>query len=229
LIFDEVQTGMGRTGALFLYQALGVTPDILVYAKGFSGGLLPIGGFTTSPEIFKRAYPRIEDHGLHASTFGGNSLSCAVARAALSLIDEPLLAKVRGDGDYLAARLGALAEASPLVEAARGRGLLFGVALKAAPAWGGRLAIGLSAAVARRLLGHWVALRLLERGFVTETATYDERVVRIEPALIAPRALLSGAVDALGEILAENERFSDFVTRGAGRLLAQALTSRVSD
>jgi putrescine aminotransferase len=221
LIVDEVQTGLGRTGSLFAFQEMGVSPDIVAYAKGFSGGLLPIGGFTTSREWYQRAYPGAGSYGRHASTFGGNALSCAVARKTLSLVDEALCARVRRAGESLGRGLRGLG--SPLVSGVRGRGLLFGVSLQGPPlrVWERVASLGLSKTLSKRLLGHWVAVRLLEEGFVTETTTHDEATLRVEPSLLIEDAQLEGFVQALGRVLHENERFLQFVRGAGGRLLQQ--------
>lgn len=226
LIFDEVQTGAGRTGPLFAYQALGVAPDILIYAKGITGGLLPLGGFTTTRAWHERAYPSISDYGRHASTFGGNALSCVAARRALSLLDGAFLARSARVGAWLGERLRALR--SPLLGEVRGRGLIYGLPLRAPPqGWLGRaLSLGLPEVIAQKLLGHWVAVRLVEEGFVTETTTHDEAILRVEPALTITEEGLAPFVEALGRILGENERFADFVAGAGGRLLRQRLGGR---
>ncbi|MSP61148.1 MAG: aspartate aminotransferase family protein [Myxococcales bacterium] len=223
LILDEIQTGIGRTGDLFAYQSMGFVPDILVYAKALSGGLIPIGGYSTSPEWWKRAYPRGEDFDLHSTTFGGNTLACAVARRTLELCDEALLARVRTVGDRLGERLRTLAANSPLIAEVRGTGLIWGIAL--APPTSGALTaltLGIPNAIAARLLAHWVAVRLLERGFITETTTHDETVLRVEPALIIEEEQLARFVDALDETLLENERFTSFVASAGARLIGNA-------
>jgi len=224
LVLDEVQTGIGRTGTLFAFQREGVAPDAIAYAKALSGGLVPIGGFSTTPEWHARAFPRAEDHGLHSSTFGGGTLACAVARKTLALVDDALLERVRDDGEHLGARLRRLQLESPLVEEARGVGLIWGVQL-APPTRGWRtaLTLGLPNALSSRLLAHWVAVRLLERGFVTETCVHDETVLRVEPPLDVGRAAIDRFVDALGETLRENERFGAFVKGAGARLIERAL------
>jgi putrescine aminotransferase len=228
LVFDEVQTGIGRTGALFAFQRYGVVPDVLCYAKALSGGLIPIGGFSTSMEWHRRAHPRTRDFDLHSSTFGGGALACAVARRLLELVDEPLLARVRDHGEHLAARLASLARGSRRVAATRGLGLVHGVEM--APETHGlasALTLGVPNKIVEALFAHWVAVRLLERGFVTETATHDERVLRVEPPLTIERAELDEFVDALAEILDENRHFTAFVKEAGARLIGQAVRGAI--
>jgi acetylornithine/N-succinyldiaminopimelate aminotransferase len=115
LIFDEVQTGMGRTGTLWAYEQVGVKPDALTSAKALAGGL-PMGALVTSPELRDVFAP-----GDHGSTFAGGPVVAAAALAALDVIDDPaLLARVRELGERMREGLAEL----PGVGAVRGRGLM---------------------------------------------------------------------------------------------------------
>lgn len=125
LIFDEIQTGMGRTGSLFAYQTFGVKPDIATVAKGLGGGV-PIGAFMTTEKV--AAAFAAGDHG---STFGGNPLACAAANAVLDCIgEEQLLNNTVAMGEYLLAELIKLKEKYPaLITEVRGKGLILGAKL----------------------------------------------------------------------------------------------------
>ena len=229
LIFDEAQTGIGRTGTLFAFQWLGVTPDIVCYAKALSGGLIPIGGYSTSPEWQERAYGRLEDCDLVASTFGGGTLACVVARRTLELVDEPLLEHVRLMGDHVERRLGDAVRERPMLGAVRGKGLMWAVECGSpTQGWSRVLTLGIPNFIARRLFAHWVALRMLERGFLTQTPSHDWNVLRVEPALVIERKDIDAFVDALEETVADNENFFRFVTDAGGRLLARQFASRAS-
>ncbi len=115
LIFDEIQTGMGRTGTLWAYQQAGVVPDAMTVAKAFGGGM-PIGALVTGERLADVLEP-----GDHGSTFAGGPVACAAALAALEATDDPaLLARVRELGETLAERLREL----PHVVSVRGRGLM---------------------------------------------------------------------------------------------------------
>ncbi len=130
LIFDEVQTGVGRTGTFFGWQQSGVVPDVLSLAKGLGGGV-PIGAMLASGKLAAA----FEAAGVHASTFGGNPLACAAALCVLQTLEEDqLLAHVTKLGEYLARGLEALAQkyqAAPTLRTTgvRGQGLLRGLAL----------------------------------------------------------------------------------------------------
>jgi acetylornithine/succinyldiaminopimelate/putrescine aminotransferase len=119
LAFDEVQTGVGRTGTFFAWEHLGVRPQLVTLAKGLANGL-PIGCLLVDDDA-----PRAFAPGDHGSTFGGNPVSCAAALAVCDAVDDELLALVRTNGARLASALAAL----PGVSEARGTGLLLGAVL----------------------------------------------------------------------------------------------------
>ncbi|MCG3177721.1 MAG: Acetylornithine aminotransferase [Phycisphaerae bacterium] len=124
LIFDEVQTCLGRTGDWFGYQDSGVVPDIMTMAKAMGGGVA-IGGFMAKPEIARFLVP-----GTHASTYGGNPLACAAAIATVEAIEQDnLLERTHVLADRTRALLEKLAERHPTIEEIRGRGLMIGVQL----------------------------------------------------------------------------------------------------
>lgn len=131
LIFDEVQTGNGRSGQMYAYQHYGVTPDVMTTAKGMGGGF-PIGAMLTTAEI-AAALP----FGTHGSTYGGNPLGCAVAYAVLDEVSRPeILANVQARSQQLQAALAELSAQHGLFAPARGLGLLLGAPL--VDAWKGR-------------------------------------------------------------------------------------------
>ena len=124
LIFDEIQTGMGRTGTLFAYEQLGVAPDIMTLAKGLGAGV-PIGAMLAAGPA-ANAF----DAGSHGSTFGGNALTCAVGVAVLETLEgEGVLANCVAMGERLRAGLRQLATRHPVMVDVRGQGLLVGTAL----------------------------------------------------------------------------------------------------
>lgn len=131
LIFDEVQSGVGRTGHLYAYQDYGVVPDILTTAKGLGGGF-PVAAMLTTDAIASSFVV-----GTHGSTFGGNPLAAAVATRVLRLVDDPtFLAEVRRKATALQARLEAIGRTTGAWSVVRGRGLWLGCVM--AGAWEGR-------------------------------------------------------------------------------------------
>jgi 4-aminobutyrate aminotransferase len=124
LIFDEVQSGMGRTGDWFAAQRYGVTPDILTVAKGIASG------FPLSAVVSRRAIMEQWPEGAHGTTFGGNPVSCAAAIATMETIrDEGLLLRCRELGAAMLSRLQGLQERHPVIGDLRGMGLMIGVEL----------------------------------------------------------------------------------------------------
>ncbi len=166
LIVDEVQTGLGRCGMLFGCDRDGVVPDVLVLAKGLSGGVVPIGAFVTRPSVWNAAYAK--QPLVHTSTFGGNPLACAAALAALAVLhDEDLVANARGRGEQLLAGVRAIAADYPsVVRETRGLGLLVGMELASE---------GYAGTIVPEML----------RGGVTAAWTLNaQRVIRLEPPLV---------------------------------------------
>jgi ornithine--oxo-acid transaminase len=124
LIADEVQSGLGRTGKLFAYTHSGITPDVLILGKTLGGGCYPISAVLASREVLGVFQP-----GDHGSTFGGNPLGCAVARAALEAIQVEKLAERSAElGDYFLAQLRLLTNSR--IREIRGKGLWIGVEMK---------------------------------------------------------------------------------------------------
>ena len=131
LIFDEVQTGVGRTGELYAYRPYGVIPDVPSTAKAQGGGL-PIGAV-----LAREAFASVMTVGSHGTTYGGNPLACAVAGEVLSIINTPeVLSGVRQRHQWFSERLAAINARFGLFDEVRGLGLLIGCALK--PAWAGK-------------------------------------------------------------------------------------------
>jgi putrescine aminotransferase len=166
MIADEVQTGLGRCGALFACDREDVVPDVMTLAKGLSGGVIPIGAYVARPAVWNAAYGK--QPLLHTSTFGGNELACAAALAALDVLhDEDLVANARDRGAQLLAGARATMERYPAVIAdARGAGLLVGVELRS-EGYGGS-----------------IIPELLKRGVTAAWTLNQQRVIRLEPPLI---------------------------------------------
>jgi 4-aminobutyrate aminotransferase len=123
LIFDEVQSGIGRTGKMFACQHDGVQPDIMTLAKGLGSGL-PIGAI-----VAKRRLMQQWKHGSHGNTYGGNPITCAAAIATLDLVELEYAAKAADVGAHFMARLNDLARDYPCIGQVRGRGLMIGMEL----------------------------------------------------------------------------------------------------
>ncbi len=181
LIFDEIQTGMGRTGTLFAYEQLGIVPDIITMAKALGNGL-PIGGMMTTDEIASSFVP-----GTHASTFGGNPVACAAAVTTVNImLADGFLAGVQEKGLYFKAEIQKLVERFPaLLTSVRGMGLIVGGVLTEK---------GVT-------LGGEIVTKMFERGFLMNFA--GNSVLRFVPPLIVTKSEIDEIIAALAEVLAD--------------------------
>lgn len=181
LIFDEIQTGIGRTGSLFAYEQLGVTPDIMTLAKALGNGL-PIGAMVTTEKIASAFGP-----GSHGSTFGGNLVACAAAVETLKIIlGEGFLAEINTKGEYLHSKLIGLIKQFPeLCVEARGMGLLRGLVLS-------------EKMIAK---GGEVVNKMFDRGYLMNFA--GNVSLRFAPPLVVSTAQIDELIEQLSTVLAE--------------------------
>ncbi|HEY6973899.1 MAG TPA: acetylornithine transaminase [Nitrospiraceae bacterium] len=177
LIFDEVQTGMGRTGTLFAYEQFGVQPDIMTLAKGLGGGV-PIGACLAIDSVAKVFGP-----GSHASTFGGNPLACAAALAVFRvLLEGRVLDHARRMGEYLAKGLSECKDRHRIVREVRGLGLLQGMELD--------------------IDAKTVVSDCLTRGLLINNTS--EHVVRFVPPLIITQREIDRLIEVLSQIFSKH-------------------------
>jgi putrescine aminotransferase len=187
LIADEVQTGLGRTGKNFAVEHYGVEPDLICLAKALGGGVMPLGAFCGTPEVWEPFGP---NPWLHTSTFGspgGNPMACAAGIAAIQVLrDERLAERAAERGDYFLAQLRSIqADFPELIAEVRGKGLLLGLEFHDEDVAG----LVISGMGRRRVI---VAYYLS-----------NARVFRFEPPLIVERAHIDRAVAALRESIQE--------------------------
>ncbi|WP_372613404.1 aminotransferase class III-fold pyridoxal phosphate-dependent enzyme, partial [Halomonas sp.] len=178
LIFDEVQTGVGRSGAFFAYMEYGVTPDILTSAKSLGGGF-PVGAMLTTDRVAQAMAV-----GTHGSTYGGNALASAVALAAVEFIDTPeVLAGVRARHDRFREHLEAINRQHEVFREIRGMGLLIGAEM--APEYEGRAKEILPLAIEEGLMALIAGPNVLRMApsLVIPQADIDEGMVRLERAV----------------------------------------------
>lgn len=174
LIFDEVQTGMGRTGRLFAYENFGVRPDVMTIAKALGNGF-PIGAMLAVEEL-SGAFTK----GSHATTFGGTPLATAVAKAVTeSILNDGILDSCRKTGEYFRERLQGLKRKHGLIAEIRGIGLVIGMELKTD--------------------GAPIVNACMEKGFLINCV--QEKVIRFVPPLIVGKDEIDLLIDALDEIL----------------------------
>ncbi len=174
LIFDEVQTGIGRTGRLFAHEHFGVTPDIMTLAKALGNGL-PIGAMLATEKVASAFGP-----GAHATTFGGSPLVTAVALKVLQLLEEEnIITRAAEMGSYLSAQLKTLKDKHPVIKDIRGKGLMKGVQLSTP--------------------GAPIVTACMERGFLINCIQDD--VLRLAPPLIITQEEVDGLIQCLDDVL----------------------------
>jgi ornithine--oxo-acid transaminase len=175
-VADEIQTGLGRTGRMFCCDWENVKPDVLIVGKALSGGFYPVSAMLAHDDVMGVFHP-----GDHGSTFGGNPLGAAVARAALRVIvDEKLPARADEIGTWFMSELRAID--SPHVEEVRGRGLMIGVVIKK------------ESGPARPFCE-----QLQQRGILAKET--HEQVIRFAPPLVVEREALAWALEQIAEVL----------------------------
>src|SRR5215471_4064198 len=178
LLVDEIQTGMGRTGAFLACEHERVRPDGIMLGKGLGGGLLPVSAFVATNEVMQVFRP-----GDHGSTFGGNPLAAAVALEALEvLFDEKLIERSRELGDHLLAQLKTIK--SPLIREIRGKGLFVGIEIDP-----------------RRTTARTVVDRLLARGLLSKDT--HGTVVRFAPPLVITQKEIDWAIEQVRAVFDE--------------------------
>lgn len=178
LIFDEIQSGLGRTGKMFCFEHENAKPDGLILGKALGGGILPVSCFLGTKEMMD-----LWDYGSHGSTYGGNPLACAVAIEALNVLEEESLVERSAElGQYLMDQLRGIN--SHYIREVRGKGLWIGIDFDP-----------------DKTIARPVCERLLEKGLLTKET--HETVMRMSPPFVITREEIDFAVEALKETLRE--------------------------
>jgi len=204
-IADEVQTGLGRTGTLWGVDHEGVVPDVLTAAKGLSGGVVPIGATISKADVWLAAFAKSPL--IHTSTFGGNPLACSAGLAALEvLLEDKLADRARENGAYLLQRAREVQRAHPRVIAdVRGRGLVVGVELT------------------HEGYGGFIIPECLKLGLLVAYTLNQQKVIRLEPALIVTQAEIDEAMRAFEQGTAKaEEKLGDLARPGPARNTADS-------
>jgi ornithine--oxo-acid transaminase len=176
LILDEIQTGLGRTGKLLAEEHEGIEADVTLIGKALSGGFYPISAVLSNHEVLGVLRP-----GEHGSTFGGNPLACAVARAAIRvLVEENMVENARVMGEHLLSGLRSIR--NPLIKEIRGKGLMIGVELQP------------EAGKARAY-----SEKLMDLGILCKDT--HEHTLRFAPPLVITRQEIDWALDRLEQVL----------------------------
>lgn len=199
LIFDEIQTGLGRTGELFACSAEGVVPDVLLLAKALGGGLVPVGAVLCTDDVYT------DDFGLkHSSTFAANALACRVGLATLDILTEDngqLLQNVRSRSEYLREKLDSLQRSYPdILCEVRGRGLMLGLDFGSSRDLYPDSMLGVLAE--QGILTPLISSFLLNtQGLRVAPTLNGASVIRIEPPLVVTEEHIDQAVAGLERVL----------------------------
>lgn len=182
-IADEVQTGIGRTGAWFGVNHEDVKPDLMACAKALGGGVMPIGAIIGTPRAWQGL---IEAPFLHTSTFGGNQLACAAGVAAISVIkEENLLERGAETGAYLKAGLESIAAEFPsVISEVRGRGMMIGIELTKEGAGGMLMSL------------------MIDKSIIVAYTLNNPKVIRMEPPLIMPKEVVDYVLEQFHDAVA---------------------------
>lgn len=183
LVFDEIQSGMGRTGKMFYCDYEGVVPDLMALGKAFGGGVMPIGAVVGNERTWAKY---VENPFLHTTTFGGNPLACAAAIATISvLLEEDLPKQAKEKGDYMMPKMNQLAKRYPdVLSVIRGVGLMIGMEFTG------------------NETGYAVAKELFARNILISGTYVNARVLRVEPPLVISYEQIDIFLKALEESLA---------------------------
>ena len=199
LIFDEIQTGFGRTGKMFAMEHDGVVPDIVTLSKSLGSGVMPVSVSVTSEKIWRTAFGSRDRFDLTISTFAGNPAACAAALKTIEIMQrDDIPGKAREIGDYAKDKLQSLKAKHELIKEIRGQGLLLGIELETAGLFSGTMEHNLSVMVIGELLH--------KHNILSSYYDFNPKVIRFEPPLIATAEQIDEAVDAVDKVLSRGKR-----------------------
>ena len=189
LIFDEIQTGMGRTGTMWRCEAEGVTPDIMTFGKAFGGGIMPITGIICKPKMWTQQL--IDNPWLLGSpTFGGNPVCCSAAIATIKyMLENDIPGMCKEKGKFLKSRLVALKEKYPtVIDDVRGEGLMLAVEFCTSD------------------IGYSVAKGMFKRGVMTAGTLVNAKCIRFEPPAVITEEEMTQVIERLDSALADTKK-----------------------
>ena len=188
LIFDEIQTGMGRTGTMWRCEAEGVTPDIMTFGKAFGGGIMPITGIICRPHMWTQ---QLVDNPwlLGSPTFGGNPVCCSAAIATIKyMLENDIPGMCKEKGKFLKAKLIELKEKYPtVIDDVRGEGLMLAVEFCTSD------------------VGYSVAKGLFKRGVMTAGTLVNAKCIRFEPAAVITQEEMTQVIERMDEALSDTK------------------------
>jgi len=225
LVFDEVQTGFGRTGKLFALEHSGVEPDILVISKALSGGYVPVGAVLTRREIYSRVFDSMENCVVHSSTFGQGSFAMAAGLATLAVFEaEGLVERAQRMGEMLRSGLEDLKARYELIREIRGCGLMVGIEFGRPSSLKLKLGWDLVHKVNSGLFGQAIVMPLLgDHRILTQVAGHGLEVIKLIPPLVISESDVQWFLEAFEKVLARSHRFPGPIWEVTTRLAKHAL------
>jgi acetylornithine/succinyldiaminopimelate/putrescine aminotransferase len=225
LVCDEVQTGLGRTGAFYAFEHYGLTPDIITVSKALSGGFVPVGAMLTSDKILRSVYGSMDQAMVHSTTFKGNQLAMVAGLATLSVFDdEHVVEHAAAMGLVWRAKLEALAERREFLHEVRGRGQMIGIVFGAPSSLGARLRWRAVEAARPAMFSQTLVVPLFHRyGILTQVAADNVNIIKLLPPLVAGETEIDYFVDALDELLGDAERNSAWLRQFGVTMVRGAL------
>jgi ornithine--oxo-acid transaminase len=202
-VADEVQTGLGRTGAFFCYEHYGLKPDIITVSKALSGGYVPVGAMMCSQRISDSVYPSMERAMAHSSTFGTNLLAMVAGLATLQAFDEEdIVDRARRTGEAFQKALAPLVERHEFLKEVRGKGLMIGLVFGEPSSPSLKRRWKAVEAVRPALFSQMVVVPLFQRHrILTQVAADGMNVVKLLPPLVAGEEEVEYFTDALDDVL----------------------------
>ncbi|MHB1585347.1 MAG: aspartate aminotransferase family protein [Acidimicrobiales bacterium] len=203
LVLDEVQAGMGRTGAFFAHEHWGLQPDIITLSKALSGGYVPVGAVLTTDKVFMSVYSSIERALVHSSTFGRNQLAMVAGLATLAAFDdEDIVDRARRTGEAFEKSLRPLVDRYEMLHEVRGKGLMIGLEFGKPTSRALRMRWSALEAMRTALFSQMMVVPLFHRHrILTQVAADNMNVVKLLPPLIIGEEEVEYFVDALDDIL----------------------------
>jgi len=227
LIVDEVQTGLGRTGAFFCHEHWGLRPDIITLSKALSGGYVPVGAMLCSAKVGDSVYSSMERAVVHSSTFGSNLMAMVAGLATLQAFDEEdIVDRARRTGEAFTKALAPLVERYELLHEVRGMGLMIGLVFGEPESPALRRRFKAVEAMRTALFSQMIVVPLYQRhGILTQVAGDNMNVVKLLPPLIAGEDEVEYFVNALDDVLASAQDGSKLIFE-VGRTLARGALHR---
>lgn len=226
LVFDEVQTGFGRTGKMFAMDYSGVTPDILVLSKALSGGYVPVGAVMTKRDIYSKVFSSMDRCVVHSSTFGQGDFAMIAGLAAIHIIEEEKLVENAAKmGDLLLNGLREIASRYEIIREVRGQGLMIGIEFGRPKSLKLKMAWDLCHKLNPTLFCQAIVIPLFaDHGILTQVAGHEVEVIKLIPPLTITQEDVSYFLTAFAEVVEKSQKFPGPIWDLTTRLAKQALS-----